>query len=146
VERAGEEPGGRGCRARRTHGRRSALAERGLRDGRGIETIADDTAAYGKPVLYLDGDSHVYRSDNPLQRGSTCYTEGGACSADAWNQHPFYDVPNFHRIVVHGSTFPLEWLELSIDPRAHRRTGRPPTRGAHSAGSEKIQEQLTPAT
>jgi len=25
-------------------------------------------------------------------------------------------VPNFHRIVVHGSTFPLEWLKLTIDP------------------------------
>jgi hypothetical protein len=27
-------------------------------------------------------------------------------------------VPNFHRIVVHGSTFPLEWLKLAIDPRS----------------------------
>jgi len=27
-------------------------------------------------------------------------------------------VPNFHRIVVHGSTFPLEWLRLTVDPRA----------------------------
>jgi len=25
-------------------------------------------------------------------------------------------VPNFHRIVVHGSTFPLEWLKLTVDP------------------------------
>jgi hypothetical protein len=25
-------------------------------------------------------------------------------------------VPNFHRIVVHGSTFPLEWMKLTIDP------------------------------
>jgi hypothetical protein len=23
-------------------------------------------------------------------------------------------VSNFHRIVVHGSTFPLEWLKLAI--------------------------------
>ena len=29
--------------------------------------------------------------------------------------HPGYNVPNFHRVVVHGSTFPLEWLKLSID-------------------------------
>jgi hypothetical protein len=29
---------------------------------------------------------------------------------------PGYDVPNFHRIVVHGSTFPLEYLKLTIDP------------------------------
>jgi hypothetical protein len=25
-------------------------------------------------------------------------------------------VPNFHRVTVHGSTFPLEWLELTIEP------------------------------
>jgi hypothetical protein len=25
-------------------------------------------------------------------------------------------VANFHRIVVHGSTFPLEWLRLTIEP------------------------------
>ena len=33
--------------------------------------------------------------------------------------HPGYDVPNFHRIVVHGSTFPLEWLKLTVDPSAN---------------------------
>jgi hypothetical protein len=25
-------------------------------------------------------------------------------------------VPNFHRVVVHGSALPLEWLKLAIDP------------------------------
>jgi hypothetical protein len=39
------------------------------------------------------------------------------CGYDAWDSHPYYDVPNFHRIVVHGSAFPLEWLKLTIDPR-----------------------------
>jgi hypothetical protein len=37
--------------------------------------------------------------------------------------HPGYDVPNFHRIVVHGSTFPLEWLRLTVDPRASAPNG-----------------------
>ena len=36
--------------------------------------------------------------------------------------HPGYDVPNFHRIVVHGSTLPLEYLELTIDPHANAPT------------------------
>ena len=53
--------------------------------------------------------------------------ESGACTADAWKQHPFYDVRNFHRIVVHGSTFPLEWLKLSIDPRAASTNAPSPT-------------------
>ncbi|MGW0629155.1 hypothetical protein [Streptomyces sp. NPDC002758] len=28
-------------------------------------------------------------------------------------------MPNFHRVVVHGSTFPLEWLKLTIDTKAN---------------------------
>ena len=31
--------------------------------------------------------------------------------------HPGYSVPTFHRITVHGSTFPLEWLKLTVSPR-----------------------------
>jgi hypothetical protein len=92
-----------------------------------IAAMASNAQTYGKPVLYFNGDSHVYRSDNPLQQSSTCYTESGACTADAWNQHPYYDVPNFHRIVVHGSTFPLEWLKLTIDPRAAWEEAATPT-------------------
>jgi hypothetical protein len=92
-----------------------------------IAAMASNAETYGKPVLYLNGDSHVYRSDDPLQQGSTCFTESGACAADAWNQHPYYDVPNFHRIVVHGSTFPLEWLKLTIDPRAAWENAPTPT-------------------
>ena len=42
-----------------------------------------------------------------------------ACSDDAYgNQKIGYAVKNFHRITVHGSTTPLEWLKLRIDPRA----------------------------
>jgi hypothetical protein len=93
-----------------------------------ISDIARDTTAFGKPVLLFNGDSHVYRSDNPLAQGAPCVSEpssGAAampCSDDDWNQHPFYDVPNFHRVVVHGSTFPLEWLKLTIDPGISHQT------------------------
>ena len=41
----------------------------------------------------------------------------GTYKQDGWTNHPFYDVSNFHRIVVHGSTLPLEWLRVSITPR-----------------------------
>jgi hypothetical protein len=87
-----------------------------------ISEIAQNTQAFGKPVLLFNGDSHVYRSDNPLVRGAPCVAEpsSGApavpCASDDYAQHPYYDVPNFHRVVVHGSTFPLEWLKLRIDP------------------------------
>jgi hypothetical protein len=78
-----------------------------------VSSLATHTLAYGKPVLLLNGDSHVYRSDNPLQDASSCTGDEGVCSYDAWDSHPLYDVPNFHRIVVHGSTIPLEYLRLT---------------------------------
>lgn len=69
--------------------------------------------------------------DNPLMQGTPCVSEPSsgqpaiACAAsnDDWLQHPFYNVPNFHRVVVHGSTFPLEWLKLTINPRASAPNG-----------------------
>jgi len=77
-----------------------------------VKSIADHTTAFGKPVLMFNGDSHVYQSGNPLSP-----LDPGAMI------HPGYDVPNFHRVVVHGSTFPLEWLKLKIDPRANNTPG-----------------------
>jgi len=77
-----------------------------------VQAIAQHTAAFGKPVLMLNGDSHEYRSDNPLAAGDALHY-----------MHPAYDVGNFHRIVVHGSTFPLEYLRLTVDPRADAANG-----------------------
>ena len=70
-----------------------------------VASIASHTTDFGRPVLMFNGDSHVYRSDNPL-----------APSDPLSFMHPGYDVPNFHRVVVHGSTFPLEYLRLTADP------------------------------
>jgi len=59
-------------------------------------------------------------------QGAACVMEprsgaaATACSSDAYANQPHgYNVPNFHRIVVHGSTAPLEWLKLRIDPSAN---------------------------
>ena len=109
-----------------------------------IAAMASNAVTYGKPVLYLNGDSHVYRSDNPLQQNSTCYTETDPCTNDAWLQHPYYNVPNFHRIVVHGSTFPMEWLKLSIDPRAAWENASTPTSWGPFSWQRETQTQLTP--
>jgi hypothetical protein len=84
-----------------------------------VSSLATHTSAFGKPVLLFTGDSHTYRSDNPLVQGAPCTGDGGVCSYDAWMSHPYYNVANFHRIVVHGSTFPLEWLKLTVAPGAH---------------------------
>jgi hypothetical protein len=94
-----------------------------------IDSIASHTLAFGKPVLLFNGDSHIYRSDNPLVPGAPCVIEptSGAdaapCTSDpSANQAGAYNVPNFHRVVVHGSSTPLEWLRLTIDPRASNPT------------------------
>jgi len=86
-----------------------------------IDNIARNTAQFGKPVLLINGDSHGYRSDNPLTKGAACVSENGAaevaCADDAYNAHPNgYKLSNFHRIVVHGSTAPMEWIKLQIKP------------------------------
>jgi len=69
-----------------------------------VNALADGTTSFAKPVLMLNGDSHEYKSDNPL-----------AASDPANALHPGHDVANFHRVVVHGSTAPLEYLRLRID-------------------------------
>ena len=105
-----------------------------------IDAIASNAKAFGKPVLLFNGDSHVYRSDNPLMAGAPCVIETapGATAApcntasvpaatgnpDPYLNQPYgYNVPNFHRVTVHGSTTPLEWLKLTIDPAADAANG-----------------------
>jgi hypothetical protein len=83
---------------------------------------ADHTTAFGKPVLFLTCDSHVYRSDNPLEQGSDCTGDEGVCGYDDCNSHPSYDVPNLQRVTVPGSTIPLECLKLTVTPGGHAPT------------------------
>ena len=92
-----------------------------------IAKIAALTKDFVNPVLLVDGDSHRYRSDNPLLDNAPCVVETGvgtqtaACADDNYDTHPYYPegVSNFHRLTVHGSTFPLEYTRLSVNPRAN---------------------------
>ncbi len=100
-----------------------------------IDAIAARTLAFRKPVLLINGDSHAFRSDNPLVSGSTCIIETGSadtstqpCADDASaNQAETYNVPNFHRLVVHGGTTfpaqPLEYVRLTDNPHAKAANG-----------------------
>ena len=91
-----------------------------------IAKIAALTKDFNKSVLLINGDSHKFRSDNPLQNNAPCVIETGtgtdtaACTDDSYDNHPYYadGVANFHRLVVHGSTFPLQYTRLNINPRA----------------------------
>jgi len=40
-----------------------------------IDEIASSAKSFDKPVLLMNGDSHVYRSDNPLVPGADCYKD-----------------------------------------------------------------------
>jgi hypothetical protein len=70
--------------------------------------MANLSVRFGRPVLLLNGDSHVYGADHPL-----------ADPTSATGQiHHAVAAPNLTRITVQGSTTaPAEWLRLTIDPR-----------------------------
>jgi len=95
-----------------------------------IAKIASLTRDFAKPVLLINGDSHKYRSDDPLQDNAPCLVETGvgaattACDEDNYDSHASYpgEWPNFHRLVVHGSTFPLQYTRLTVNPRANNAT------------------------
>jgi hypothetical protein len=94
-----------------------------------IQSQADMWDLDGKPASHLTGYESIVgeiaKLTVSLMQGAACVREPAsglpavACTDDDWAQHPFYKVTNFHRVVVHGSTFPLEWLKLTIDPRAN---------------------------
>ncbi|MEO8309376.1 MAG: metallophosphoesterase [Pseudomonadota bacterium] len=93
-----------------------------------IAKIESLTRDFKNPVLLINGDSHRYRSDNPLTDNAACVVETGVGAAtkpcdsndDNYDTHPYYPagLANFHRLVIHGSTFPLEYTRLSVNPRA----------------------------
>jgi Calcineurin-like phosphoesterase len=74
-----------------------------------VKDIGDRAAAFGKPVLILEGDSHVFRVDNPYSTGSPLHA-----------LHPNTPVAdNVQRLVVEGSAAGrTEYTRLTIDPKA----------------------------
>ncbi len=102
-----------------------------------VDIIASRTKDFAKPVLLLNGDSHAFRSDNPLMAKSACVIEpvnattgatsgalATACSDDAYSKQPNgYNVTNFHRVIFHGSTLPLEWLKLTVNSQVNADNG-----------------------
>jgi hypothetical protein len=70
-----------------------------------VQKLAARAKTFGKPVLLLEGDSHQFIADKPLENGNPLH--GVSIS-----------VPNLTRIVVQGSTTTprTEWLRLHVDP------------------------------
>jgi Calcineurin-like phosphoesterase len=72
-----------------------------------VQKLADLSVQFGRPVLLLNGDSHLYETDQPLADPTSA--TGVIYGTEA--------VPNLTRITVQGSTnAPAEWLRLTIDP------------------------------
>ncbi len=73
-----------------------------------VTKLADLSVSFGRPVLLLNGDTHLYRTDRPLADPTS---STGVI-------HHTQAVQNLTRIVVQGSiNDPGEWLRLTIDPR-----------------------------
>lgn len=72
-----------------------------------VQTLAELSLKFGRPVLLLNGDSHSYKVDQPLADPTS--TLGVIHNTKA--------VPNLTRIVVEGSGVGTHWLRLTIDPR-----------------------------
>jgi hypothetical protein len=73
-----------------------------------VQKLAGLSLGFGRPVLLLNGDSHVFVADRPL--------------ADPTSRtgliHKTSAVPNLFRITVRGATEqPAVWLRLTIDTR-----------------------------
>ena len=74
-----------------------------------VRVLAAAAVHFGKPVLLINGDSHVFFSDRPLADPQSATGKIHAAPA----------VPNLTRVTVQGSTSaPSEWLRLTIDPHA----------------------------
>ena len=73
-----------------------------------VRKLAELSARFRKPVLLLNGDSHLYGADRPLADPNSA----------AGRIHATPPVANLLRITVQGSTnAPAEWLRLTIDHR-----------------------------
>ena len=74
-----------------------------------VQALAKQSLAFGRPVLLLNGDSHVYTDDRPLADSARPYlrTIYGVTTP----------VPNLRRITTNGSTTLChEWLKLNVNP------------------------------
>lgn len=73
-----------------------------------VKQIGELAIQFGNPVLILEGDSHVFRVDQPYTTASPLFAS-----------HPGTPVaPNVTRLVVEGSAGRTEYVRLTVDPKA----------------------------
>jgi hypothetical protein len=75
-----------------------------------VQQIGTRAAAFGKPVLLLEGDSHAFRIDHPFTTSDPLYA-----------LHPSTPVAdNVTRLVVEGSAGRTEYVRLTVDPQGQK--------------------------
>jgi hypothetical protein len=73
-----------------------------------VQQIGSLAAAFGKPVLLLEGDSHIFRVDQPFSPASPLFAIHAATPV----------AENVTRLVVEGSAAGrTEYVRLTIDPK-----------------------------
>ncbi len=70
-----------------------------------VKAIAAEAAAFGKPVVLFNGDSHIFTKDKPLAAGSSWLSFYGVTTA----------APNLTRVTMDGSTGVNDWLRVSVN-------------------------------
>jgi len=70
-----------------------------------VQAIIDQSSHFDGPVYLLDGDSHVYNTDQPLASGSSWLT--------TYDVHGAAD--NLTRITVDGSSNNKDWLKVTVN-------------------------------
>ncbi len=77
-----------------------------------VQELAQLCRDFGRPVLLINGDLHLYETDHPPSAAfyANPFTVGDV-------HHVGYAVPNLTRSTVQGATnTPREWVRLTIDP------------------------------
>ena len=74
-----------------------------------VNRLAFWSKVYGRPVLLLNGDSHLYEADRPL-------VDKAAANNTIYGVN--YSVPNLTRVTVDGSADANDYLRLTIDPKS----------------------------
>lgn len=73
-----------------------------------VKHIGNLAAAFGKPVLILEGDSHLFHVDQPFTPSSPLF-----------KLHPSTPIaPNVTRLVVEGDGNRTEYTRLTVNPKA----------------------------
>ena len=78
-----------------------------------IKVIADETKAFGKPVILVNGDSHYFRIDKPLP--TLPFDPKLAFQPGTW-ESPEPRLKNFTRVETFG-TVNSDWIKVTVDPK-----------------------------